>query len=390
MEKIILWVEQLVTDCGITGDTVSIVTHTILVMIAFLLAVLSGWICRKVFVPIVLKLTAKTEAKWDDVLFNKKVLVSASHIVPAIVIWWLLPLVFFQFPVVRELLTRITAIYIVVMSVKTVLVFLSAIKDLEGEQRSNKQQYLYSFIGVLRLVMIFVAAIIVVSIIIDKDPMKLFAGLGATSAILMLVFQDTIKGLVAGIRLTSNDMLHKGDWITVPKAGANGTVEEMTLTTVKIRNFDNTIITVTPQTLVDDSFQNWTGMQEGGGRRVTRVVYFDFRSIHVVEGPLRQQLIDKKLVKEEDIKADSVNLTLFRYYIEAYLKKRSDVNAKMTLMVRQLETNQYGNGLPLEFYFFLKNKEWIPYEHLLADIMEYIYATAPLFGLSIYQRPAAP
>ena len=296
----------------------------------------------------------------------------------------------FQFPVVRELLTRITAIYIVVMSVKTVLVFLSAIKDLEGEQRSNKQQYLYSFIGVLRLVMIFVAAIIVVSIIIDKDPMKLFAGLGATSAILMLVFQDTIKGLVAGIRLTSNDMLHKGDWITVPKAGANGTVEEMTLTTVKIRNFDNTIITVTPQTLVDDSFQNWTGMQEGDGRRVKRVVYFDFRSIHVVDEPLRQQLIDKKLVKEEDIKADSVNLTLFRYYIEAYLKKRSDVNAKMTLMVRQLETNQYGNGLPLEFYFFLRNKEWIPYEHLLADIMEYIYATAPLFGLSIYQRPAAP
>lgn len=390
MENIKIWVENLISMMGIKGDMIPITRHILLVLVAILLAAIAGLLCRKILVPIIMRITAKTEAKWDDVLFNKKVLMSACHIVPAIVIWWLLPLVFFQFPVVKELLTRITAIYIVVMSVKTVLVFLSAIKDLEGEQRTNKQQYLYSFIGVLRLVMIFVAAIIVVSIIIDKDPMKLFAGLGATSAILMLVFQDTIKGLVAGIRLTSNDMLHKGDWITVPKAGADGTVEEMTLTTVKIRNFDNTIITVTPQTLVDDSFQNWTGMQEGDGRRVKRVVYFDYRSIHVVDEPLRQQLIDKKLVREEDIKADSVNLTLFRYYIEAYLKKRSDVNANMTLMVRQLETSQYGNGLPVEFYFFLKNKEWIPYEHLLADIMEYIYATAPLFGLSIYQRPAAP
>lgn len=386
MENIKIWVENLISMMGVTGSMVPVTRHILLVLVAILLAALAGLLCRKIIVPLVLKLTAKTEVKWDDVLFNRNVLVSACHIVPAIVIWQLLPLVFFQFPVVKELLTRITAIYIVVMSVKTVLVFISAIKDLEGEQRSNKQQYLYSFIGVLRLLMIFVAAIIVVSIIIDKDPMKLFAGLGATSAILMLVFQDTIKGLVAGIRLTSNDMLHKGDWITVSKAGADGIVEEMTLTTVKIRNFDNTIITVTPQTLVDDSFQNWKGMQKGKGRRVKRTVYFDFRSIHVVDESLRQQLIDKKLVKAEEIQEDSVNLTLFRYYMEAYLKKRTGVNPTMTLMVRQLESTQW--GLPIEFYFFVKNKEWVPYEHILADIMEYVYATAPQFGLRIYQRPA--
>ena len=225
MENIKIWVENLISMMGVTGSMVSVTRHILLVLVAILLAALAGLLCRKIIVPLVLKLTAKTEVKWDDVLFNRNVLVSACHIVPAIVIWQLLPLVFFQFPVVKELLTRITAIYIVVMSVKTVLVFISAIKDLEGEQRSNKQQYLYSFIGVLRLLMIFVAAIIVVSIIIDKDPMKLFAGLGATSAILMLVFQDTIKGLVAGIRLTSNDMLHKGDWITVPKAGADRDAE---------------------------------------------------------------------------------------------------------------------------------------------------------------------
>ena len=384
MESIKIWVENLISMMGVTGDSIPVIRHISLVLVAILLSALAGLICKKVLVPVILKLTAKTEAKWDDVLFNEQVLVSACHIVPAIVIWQLLPLVFYQFPVVRELLTRITAIYIVVMSVKTALVFLDAIKKLEGERRSNKQQYLYSFIGVVRLLLMFIAAIIVVAIIIDRDPIKLFAGLGATSAVLMLVFQDTIKGLVAGIRLTSNDMLHKGDWITVPKAGANGIVEEMTLTTVKIRNFDNTIVTVTPQTLVDDSFQNWIGMQKSQGRRVNRRVYYDFRGIRIVDDDLRDQLINKKYFKEGDIKTDDVNMTLYRRYVEEYLRHHPKVNADMMLMVRQLEATQ--SGLPVEFYFFLKEKSWVEYEHQLAEIMDYIYAITPDFGLLVYEQ----
>ena len=384
MESIKIWVENLISMMGVTGDSIPVIRHISLVLVAILLSALAGLICKKVLVPVILKLTAKTEAKWDDVLFNEQVLVSACHIVPAIVIWQLLPLVFYQFPVVRELLTRITAIYIVVMSVKTALVFLDAIKKLEGERRSNKQQYLYSFIGVVRLLLMFIAAIIVVAIIIDRDPIKLFAGLGATSAVLMLVFQDTIKGLVAGIRLTSNDMLHKGDWITVPKAGANGIVEEMTLTTVKIRNFDNPIVTVTPQTLVDDSFQNWIGMQKSQGRRVNRRVYYDFRGIRIVDDDLRDQLISKKYFKEGDIKTDDVNMTLYRRYVEEYLRRHPKVNADMMLMVRQLEATQ--SGLPVEFYFFLKEKSWVEYEHQLAEIMDYIYAITPDFGLLVYEQ----
>ena len=384
MENIKIWVENLISMMGITGDSIPVIRHILLVLAAIILSALAGFICKKVLVPVILKLTAKTEAKWDDVLFNERVLVSACHIVPAIVIWQLLPLVFYQFPVVRELLARITAIYIVVMSVKTVLVFFNAIKDLEGNRRSSKQQYLFSFIGVLRLVMMFFAAIIVVAIIIDRDPIKLFAGLGATSAVLMLVFQDTIKGLVAGIRLTSNDMLHKGDWITVPKAGANGIVEEMTLTTVKIRNFENTIVTVTPQTLVDDSFQNWIGMQKSQGRRVNRRVYYDFRGIRIVDDALREQLISKKYFKEGEIKPDDVNMTLYRRYVEDYLRRHPMVNTNMTLMVRQFEATQA--GLPLEFYFFLKEKSWVEYEHQLAEIMDFIYAITPDFGLLVYEQ----
>ena len=275
MEQIKNWVEQLISLTGLTGDAVPILRHVLLVLVAILLSAAAGLLCRKIFVPLITKLTAKTEARWDDVIFNERVLVSACHIVPAIVIWQLLPWVFYQFPVVREILTRATAIYIVVMTVRTFFVLFSSVKDLEGDRRTSTQQYLLSFLGILRVVMLFLAAIIVIAILFHRNPMTLLAGLGATSAILMLVFQDTIKGLVAGIRLTSNDMLHKGDWITVPKAGANGIVEDMSLTTVKIRNFDNTIVTVTPQTLVDDSFQNWQGMQESEGRRVARTVYFD-------------------------------------------------------------------------------------------------------------------
>ena len=383
MENIRIFVEELISLTGLSGSAVPVLRHVLLVLIAILLAVLAGLLCRRIIVPIVRRLTAHTDARWDDVLFGEKVLISACHIVPAIVIWQLLPLVFYQYPVVRELLTRATAIYITVMTVRLVLVFISAVKELEGDERSARQQYLYSFMGVVRIVIIFVAVIIVVAIVLDRDPMKLFAGLGATSAVLMLVFQDTIKGLVAGIRLTSNDMLHKGDWITVPKAGANGIVEDMSLTTVKIRNFDNTMVTVTPQSLVDDSFQNWNGMQQGEGRRVNRTVHYDFRSIRVVDEALRKQLLDKKYFKAGEVKTGMVNMTLYRQYLAAWLSHHPLVNPDMTLMVRQM--NPTPEGLPVEFYFFLKEKEWVPYENQMAEIMEHIYAVTPDFGLQIYQ-----
>ena len=384
METIRIWGEEMIGMTGLTGDAVPFVRHVVLALVAILLATLAGLVCRKLLVPVVRKLTARTEARWDDVLFNERVLVSACHIVPAIVVWQLLPLVFYQFPTVRELVTRATAIYITVMAVRTSFVFINSFRDLDEGRRSSRKQYFYSFMGVLKILMALIATIIVVSILIDRDPIKLFAGLGATSAVLMLVFQDTIKGLVAGIRLTSNDMLHVGDWITVQKAGANGIVEEMTLTTVKIRNFDNTIITVTPQTLVDDSFQNWIGMQQSEGRRVNRRVYYDFRGIRLIDANLHSQLVEKGYFKETDIKEGDVNMTLYRRYLEHYLKAHPLVNADMTLMVRQLEATQ--SGLPVEFYFFLKEKTWVEYERQLAEILDYIYAITPDFGLLVYEQ----
>jgi miniconductance mechanosensitive channel len=366
MEEIQTWIEQLVEACGVTGDAVNFVTHGILVVVAFALAFLAGWLCRKLLIPLVLKLTSKTEARWDDVMLSERVLLSACSIVPAVVIWQLLPWTFYDFPVIREMLARLTAIYITVMSARTVIVFTDSLKQLESKsQRSARQQYMHTLCGVLKIIVIFIAVIVVVAIIIDKNPATLFAGLGAASAILMLAFQDTIKGLVAGIRLTSNDMLHVGDWITVPSAGANGRVEDITLTTVKVRNFDNTIVTVAPQTLVDGSFQNWIGMEQNQGRKQSRRIYFDFRSIHL----------------DDD---GTANITKFRKHLEQWLRDNPKVMADKNPLVRQAEASQ--GGCCLELTFWLYAQAWNDFEHDTADIMEYVFAASNNYGLRIYQQ----
>ena len=365
MEKIQFYVEQLVASWGLEGDTVDMISHGVLVVIAILLAAAAGLLCRKILVPIVVKLTEKTEVKWDDVIFSRRVLLSACSIVPAIVIWQLLPWIFYDYPTVREVLTRLTAIYITVMSVLTLMVFIDSFKQLEGSQRTARQQYLYSFCGVMKIIIVLIAVIVVVAIAIDKDPTTLFAGLGAASAILMLAFQDTIKGLVAGIRLTTNEMVHIGDWITVPSAGANGRVEDITLTTVKVRNFDNTIITITPQTLVDGSFQNWLGMEQNEGRKQVRKVYFDFRSLTVDEDGV-------------------ANITKFRHHIEQWLRDNPKVIAEKNPLVRQAEAAQ--GGCCMEFIFWLRSQAALDYEHDTSDIMEYIYTASADFNLRIYQQ----
>lgn len=384
MDTIKIYVEELIRLCGISGSAVPIVRHALLVLVAVLLAWMAGVLCRRIFVPLIHKLTSRTNNQWDEVLLNDKVLITACRIIPAIVIWQLLPLVFYQYPAVREVLTRFTAIYIVVMSVRLFITFLTSVTQLELSRSSSVRQYINTFCGVIKILVIFLAVIIVVAILFDKNPMSLIAGLGATSAILMLVFKDTIEGLVAGIRLTSNDMVKKGDWITVPSTPADGIVEEISLTTVKVRNFDNTTVTVPPLTLVNGSFQNWRSMQRGAGRRVKRLLFVDFRSVKILTDEQKNALAVNGYFTTNELKGEVINVALFRTYIEKYLSSRKEVNEKMTLIVRQIEATQC--GLPLEVLFFIKNDKQINYEHTLADIIEHIYAYTNAFGLTIYQQ----
>ena len=382
IEDIRIWTEQAALSMGATETSSVYLTDAMLVIFTLLLSWLSFVVCHRLVVPITVKITSKTDVEWDDVLLNERTLRKACLIVPAIVVSMFIPNIFVRMPDMMELLERLTGIYITVMSTRLAIEVINSLKMLDSDVQSAHHQYLHTFCGVLKIVVVFLSVIVIVSIVINRNPLTLLAGLGATSAILMLVFKDTISGLVAGVRITSNDMLHKGDWITVEKAGVNGTVEEITLTTVKVRNFDNTIVTITPQTLVDDSFQNWKPMQEGDGRRVMRRIYIDFRSIRLVTPELRQSLISHHYLPQEGTTTE-VNLTLFRHWADSYLASHPLVNSDMTHMVRQLEATQ--QGLPVEFYFFLKEKEWKTWENQKDEILERLYAAMQDFDLSIYQ-----
>lgn len=386
MNELTKYIEHLLASTTLTGGWLSFVTLSVLCATVALIAWLVYMLCVKVLAPITVRITRRTDVVWDDYLLNPQVLRSACHVVPAIVVWLLMPPLFFAYPIIQALLMKATAIYITVAAMRLVVAFISSLKlfDTNNDTRSAAQQYFHSFCGVLKIIVLFLGVIIIISIVIDRSPLTLLAGLGATSAVLMLVFKDSITGLVAGIRLTSNNMVRKGDWITMDKAGANGVVEDITLSTVKVRNFDQTIVTVPPQKLIEDSFQNWQGMQEGIGRRVKRVLYIDFRSIAIVNDELKQKLVADGLMKKEEMRGEVVNLTLFRRYMDRWLAQRDDVVKEATYFVRQLEPT--ANGLPIEIYFFLKQKEWKSYENHLAEIMERMYALVPVFGMRIYQR----
>lgn len=234
MRTIQIFIDHLLVVSGFHGSEVPVLRHVLLILVAALLSVLSYLFFRVVLVPLITRMTRDRSLTYANVIFERPVLLAFCGIVPAVVIWKLLPMVFFQYPFVRMVLTRLTAIYLTFATVRLCFTFISQLKLFGNGRRTSKQQYILSFLGVVRIIVAFLAVVVTVSIIIDRSPMTLLAGLGATSAVLMLVFQDTIQGLVAGIRLTSNDMLHVGDWITVDSAGADGIVTEMSLTTVKV------------------------------------------------------------------------------------------------------------------------------------------------------------
>ena len=386
MNELTKYLEEMLHTTSMTGTTLSTLVLLSLCLAVGIVAWLVYMVCLKVVSPLLVRLARKTDVVWDDYLLNPQLLRTACHVMPAVVVLVLLPPLFARHSVLQAVVMKASAIYVTVAMMRLVVTFVSSLKlfDSAQDKRSAAQQYFHSFCGVLKIVVLFLGVIVIISILIDRSPLTLLAGLGATSAVLMLVFKDSITGLVAGIRLTSNNMVRKGDWITMDKAGVNGIVEDITLSTVKVRNFDQTIVTVPPQKLIEDSFQNWQGMQESEGRRACRSLFIDFQTIGIMPDKQKQRIAGLGLLKAEEMKGDVVNLTLFRRYVERWLSGRDDVVRGQTFFVRQLAPT--ATGLPIELYFFLKQKEWKSYEHHVAEIMERVYAMVPVFGLKIYQR----
>ena len=238
-----------------------------------------------------------------------------------------------------------------------------------------------------KIISLCIGAIIIISIVVDKNPANILTGLGAMAAVLMLVFKDPIMGLVAGVQLSANDMLRQGDWITLPKHNADGEVVEVTLTTVKVQNWDKTITTIPPYVLVSESFQNWRGMFDSGGRRIKRSLYIDMNTIGFCTKEQVEKFRQKGWLNGIDCDDEHiVNLTVLRNYLDIYLRNNKRVNQNLILMVRQLQPT--AQGLPLELYFFSANTAWVAYEHLQADVFEHIFAIMPEFGLKVFQTPA--
>ena len=260
------------------------------------------------------------------------------------------------------------------------------VHEIYNRKESLKNKPLKGFIQLLQVAVFFIGFILIISILIGKSPTTLFAGLGASAAILMLVFKDTLLGFVAGIQLSANDMLRPGDWITVPGSNANGIVQEITLNTVKIQNFDNTISTIPPYTLVSASFQNWRGMVESGGRRVMKSIFLDLNTIKFCT-PDMLNTFRKEIPLLADYKPDEgvtpTNSQMFRVYVEKYLTSLPVVNTDLDLIISQLQSTEY--GVPIQIYFFSRNKIWKEYERIQSDIFDHFFAMIPKFELKVYQ-----
>ena len=379
---LMIWLQQL----GVAEGNLLIVQRIVVIAAILLIAYVLDMICRKVVMPGVRKVTAKTQITWDDYLLNDDVLNNVCHLIPPVVVYVLIPFAFPHEPALLEFILKICWIYITVVGMKLVCTFLTSLYTISSEHEKLKNHSMKGFYQMIKLIVICIGSIIIISTLIDKDPIAILTGLGAGTAILMLVFQDTIKGLVAGVQLTANDMLRPGDWITMPKYGADGDVIEVTLTTVKVRNWDKTITTVPPYALVNDSFQNWRGMFDMGGRRVKRSINIDMNTVRFcTEEELAEFKKQSWMEGFEATGKEEVNLYIFRHYVMHYLTHHPKVHQGLTMIVRQLQPT--AQGMPIELYFFSANTAWVKYEALQAEVFDHVLATLHRFDLKVFQSP---
>ena len=370
-----------------------------------LVAMIVHWITTQITIKIIHRLVENTKTEWDDYLLKRKVFQAMSHVTSAMVFYYSAN--FSEIPAVTSILTTFTNIYFVIIFVRVVSGILKAANDIYMTTPYASTRSIKGYIQLIMIFIYFIAVIFVIAFIFNKSPLYFLTGLSAIAAVLLLVFKDTILGFVASIQLSANKMLKPGDWIEMPKHNANGTVIDISLNTVKVQNFDKTISTIPTYSLVTDSFQNWAGMEESEGRRIKRSINIDMKSVKFCDAQLLEKfrkyllISDYVMQKHEEITAFNkklgivddmypngrrmTNLGIFRKYLEAYLKNNPNINLEMTFLVRQLQPSE--TGLPIEIYVFSKNKSWVEYESIQADIFDHVLAIIPEFELRIFQSP---
>lgn len=370
-------------------------------------AVLVNFVVKKIIVTTLYRIAKKTETEWDDYLFERKVFQRLSHLAPAAIIFHLSPYIYPEyggFVYIAQVSAKLYMLFTLIFATDA---FLNALHDIYQTFDVSKIRPIKGYLQVVKIIIYIIGGIFALSFLLNKSPMYLLTGLGALTAVLLLVFKDVILGFVASIQLTANDMIRPGDWIAMSKAGADGTVIEMNLTTIKVQNWDKTITTIPTYSLITDSFQNWRGMQESGVRRIKKSFLIDMNTIHFCDEAMIQKFEQVQLIKnfminmQDELKQYNsqhnvdtsilvngrrqTNIGVFRAYLEAFLRSNENIDQTLTLIVRQLEPVE--KGLPIEMYMFSKIQDMDGYEALQANIYDHILAVLPEFDLAIFQNP---
>lgn len=401
--------EWLIEHLGVAeADTQRFKMVILFVMMVLLAGVL--WIIGQAIINrIVKQVVSKTSGQFDDALFEHGVFRKLGHLIPISVIFIFTPIAFTDYPQWVPMVERLTDILLAFFILRAISSFITAVRVHLSRSEKYRDKPISSFAQLAKILTWMVGIIFIVSLVIGKNPLYLFSALGAVSAVLLLIFKDTILGFMASIQLTINDMIRIGDWVSVPKYEADGDVMEINLTTIKIRNFDNTISTVPTYFFVADSFTNWRGMQESGGRRIKRAIPIKISSVKLCDEEMLKRFERIEFVlphisrKREDINRHNqevaantdasivngrrmTNLGVFRAYALQYIAKNPNVNQDMTKMVRQLAPTP--SGIPMEIYCFSALKSWVEYEGVQADIFDHLFAVVPHFDLEVFENPA--
>ena len=401
------FITDLLVSSRINDATADILARGAIIALIIVLSVLINFLVKRPLLAVLSNLIARTETKWDDTILEKKVLNQLAHLGPALVIYVMAPLALEGHEMAIDYAADAVQIYMILVSILVINAFLNAVLDIYRTFEIAREIPITGFVQVANIVAYFLGGILVVCILLDQTPLFFLSGLGALTAILLLVFRDAILGFVAGIQLITNKMLSPGDWIEMPKYGADGDVLDVALTTVKVQNWDKTITTIPTYALISNSFKNWRGMQESGGRRIKRSIYIDVNTIKLCTEEMlgrfsKIQYISEYIERKKEevatynaashVDETSVvngrrlsNIGTFRAYVIAYLKNHPMINQEMTFLVRQLSPTEH--GLPLEIYVFCKDKVWANYEAIQADIFDHILAVVPEFDLRVFQHP---
>ncbi len=398
------FINNLLLDMELDPRLVVYLSIIIKILLIGLICIVANFISKKIVIRIITRIVTNSKVKWGNIILERKIFRKLSHIVPAIIIYSFSS----TFPSYQSIIEKLAIVYIIIVALVFIQSLLNAVNDIYQTFEISKVKPIKGYIQVVNIIFMTLGFILVISNLMGESPFILLSGIGALSAVLMLVFKDSLLGLVAGIQLTANDMVRVGDWIEMPKYGADGDVIDISLNTVQVQNFDKTITMIPSYALISDSFINWRGMQSSGGRRIKRSLYVDTSSITFCTEEMIEKFVkvhylsDYIIQKEREITEYNAkneidrnnrvngraltNIGVFRAYISNYLKNHEGINQNMTLMVRQLGHSEH--GLPIEIYAFTNSVEWAVYETVQSDIFDHLFAVAPEFGLRVFQNPS--